>query len=527
MSIIRLVSSGGIVAIATLMLAACDEPTTAPSPPSPALGVAQTRRIPNSVKYRDSGHRPATGRSGSATLLVSALLGMNGITDVGVEAGSITGSGNPVLAKVQLAGYAPSGEHLFTINENGLSTATTSFELAGLARNARLRVHGNVRGVDGARTNVVILQEPVVLRPDIAVTEIQAPAETWTKTPTIVTAVVRELNGDVGARATCLLELDGTPVDSATNIWVDAAGTISCMFALTLEEPGTHTLTVRATSVTPGDWDAANNRASAEVKVGRDLPLSYSATASDDSVFKWLTTTSEFTSGGGYRWTDEVTASTAGRTQSASIIAFTDEPIEFPDEPLRDLRLAQRTGTSAVHETAYTDLAADNITSGTNWKSGCVTRTDGTIVATFTLCSRRETNGEVAISYTSLDYRWNAGDVTYRSVRHTFVTCLVPSPTCVPYSYTWNTTMPVVQGRRVSFGGDYDFELEFRSGLTRFSADPSLALTSRNSLTEQRRACSPWEFFNYFQPANRAGYVRSCTESREEHWIRSGSESGP
>ena len=524
----RLISLGGVAMLASLVLAGCDDPLSAPAMPAMALAVVQPAHgVPNAVKYRDAGRGPATGRSSSATLVVSALLGMNGVTDVGIEAGSITGAGQPLLAKVQLAGYSPVGEHLFTLNDNRLSVPTTTFSLAGLARNGRLRVHGNFRGADGARTNVVIVEQAVSLRPDIAVLGVQAPTEVWTQTPTIVSAVVREMNGDVGARATCLLELDGVPVDSATNIWVDAGGTVSCTFALMLKEPGTHTLTVRATGVRPGDWDMANNRAGSTVTVGREMPLSYTASASDDSVFQWLTRTREFTSGGGYRWEEGDSSSAGGRTQAASITAFTREPVEFPEVPLRDVRLAQRTGASTVHETAYDELGADNITSGANWTSGCVTRTDGAIMATFTLCSRRETSGEVTTSYTSVDYRWNAGDVTYRSFRYTLVSCLVPSPTCVPYFYSWNSATPVVQGRRVTFGNEYAFELEFRSGLTRFSAEPSLALNARYSLTHLPRTCQPWEFLNYFQPTNRAGWFRACTGSREEHWMLTGSSAGP
>jgi len=383
-------------------------------------------------------------------------------------------------------------------------------------------VHGNVRGVDGARTNVVVVDELIKLRPDIVVAAIEAPSAVWTRTPTIVTATLREMNGDVGARATCVLDVDGEPMDSAADIWVDAGGTVSCAFAVLLEEPGAHVVTVRATSVTPRDWDLSNNAQSATVIVGRDLPLAYDASASDDSVVKWTMWSRDFTTGSNYHSADKDSSTTTGRTQSASMTAYTREPISFPEQPLRDVRLAQGTGTTTVHEATYDVLNADAITSGPNWISACVTRSDGAVVATFTLCSRRETIDGAATSFTSVSYRWNAGDVTYRSIGYSIVACPVPgSIPCVPSSYSWNTTTPSIQGRRVAFGADYAFDVELRSGLTQFRANPVLALTPTHAITQQWPSCQ--SMWGIYPPAGRYGFLTSCSAAREEHWRLSGS----
>ena len=527
MSITGRSSHATVAAIATLIVAACGDPTTAPvGRTTPAFVTSQAPpRIPNSIRYRDTGHRPAKGRAGSATLTVSALLGRGGATDVVVEAGSVTGTGQPMLAKVQLAGYAPGGEHLFTMNDNALSAATASFALAGLSRNGHLRIHANVRGVDGARTNVIVVEDAVKLRPDIAVTGLQVPSEVWTKTPTIVSAGLHELNGDVGARATCLLEVDGIPVDSATDVWVDAGGTVSCDFAVMLSEIGTHSLTVRATGVTPGDWDAANNSASATVKVGRDMPLSYSATVSDDSSAGSMIWSEYFTNFAGYRWDRRGTVTWAGRSQSASITAFTREVLDFPEEPLNNVRVSQRTGGATVSAASYDELPADRITSGANWLEGCVVRSSGEIVVILTVCTRRETYDGVTSSYTSLSHRWNVGDVTYHSIGSDNLSCgPPPEPDCVPHSYTWNTTIPG-DDRRVLLGSEYAFEVEIWSGLTRFRVAPTLALTS--AYTDQRVARTCRDQFIYHPIARRPGQLTTCSESREEHWTLTGNGSGP
>src|SRR5688572_29771725 len=131
MSIFRIRSVSAAV-IATLSLGACTDPATAPPSPSTALATAlrPARDISNAVKYRDAGQRPATGRSGSATLTVSALLGMTGLTTIDIAAGAVNGASDPLLAKVQLVGYSPTGGQLFTLNDNHLSAGSTTFSLA-------------------------------------------------------------------------------------------------------------------------------------------------------------------------------------------------------------------------------------------------------------------------------------------------------------------------------------------------------------------------------------------------------------
>ncbi|MGI9166054.1 MAG: hypothetical protein ACR2G5_06670 [Pyrinomonadaceae bacterium] len=44
---------------------------------------------------------------------------------------------------------------------------------------------------------------------------------------------MRELKGDVGATADLILYADGVEVDRANGVWVDAGGTVSCVFTHT------------------------------------------------------------------------------------------------------------------------------------------------------------------------------------------------------------------------------------------------------------------------------------------------------
>ena len=100
---------------AALALAGCND---GPTGPGLAAGLLQTmKRTPadepvayrNSVKYRDAGLKPATGRAGSATVSVRALEGADHSVDLEITTGSFD---NPASArgnidKVQIKALDP------------------------------------------------------------------------------------------------------------------------------------------------------------------------------------------------------------------------------------------------------------------------------------------------------------------------------------------------------------------------------------------------------------------------------------
>lgn len=166
------------------------------------------------------------------------------------------------IDKVQLkAGTA-------TRNFNGLAAGgvfTQTF--TGLGRNEPLQIQTNVSGIDGSRTDVVTVTEAVKLRPDVAVERIVVQPHAAVGVPLQVSAFLHERNGDVGARANCVLLAGGVEADRAEGIWVDANGSVTCQFLTTFEATGDQQLEVALTDVSPGDYDDANNRASASVRV--------------------------------------------------------------------------------------------------------------------------------------------------------------------------------------------------------------------------------------------------------------------
>jgi hypothetical protein len=260
----------GAAIVAALVGCMNSDPVSVQSTKGPALSASSANsqgRNPNSVKYRDTGVKPATGRSGSATLEVRALAAQDGSTLIEATTGSIeAGTSVGKIDKIQLKVLAgdTTTQNFNKLTNNGAWSKTLT---SGISRGTKVQVQANVSGVDPKRTDVVTVTATVARRPDIQVVAVNGPAEIAPNTPVVFMATVSEINGDVGARANCVLKIDGAAAGEATGIWIDAGGTVTCQFTHTFTEVGTHSVVVSATNVNPGDWNLANNSASSSIEV--------------------------------------------------------------------------------------------------------------------------------------------------------------------------------------------------------------------------------------------------------------------
>ena len=244
-----------------------------------ATTFAQPSFIPNGVKYKDSGIRPATGRSGSATIEAQALLGKDNLTTIEV---STPEPGALEKVQVKRSGAAEA------VNFNGLLGNTFSTSMSGPVLYETVQIRANVSGVDGARMDVVAAETTVARRPDLSVTGVTAVPHAVAGGAVRIAAVVRELNGDTGARASCVLSVDGMDVDRADNIWVDAGDSVSCIFSAAFATAGEKHFSVRVENVRPGDDDDANDSAGGSMQVY--------ATADDFTLASVSVHESQFTS---------------------------------------------------------------------------------------------------------------------------------------------------------------------------------------------------------------------------------------
>jgi hypothetical protein len=226
---------------------------------------------PNHVKYRDTGIANARGSAGNATIEARALLGSNGVTDLEVTTGSF--DAGPTGAIERLLVKRSSGSQTLTTTHSQLSSGVVSLPLAGLARHDSFDVQAGVSGVDGNRIDVVATGGTVKLRPDVQVSDLALPPNGRAHLPVTIAATLHERNGDAGARANCVLSVNGAEADRADGIWIDAHGSVSCRFVHAFASAGTFQVTVTAANVSPGDWDTANNSVSAQIEITDALPF--------------------------------------------------------------------------------------------------------------------------------------------------------------------------------------------------------------------------------------------------------------
>lgn len=268
----------GVVATIAVMSGCSDQVTSATDVLAPAGALRSVDANggngspfnPVSKKYSDNGAKPATGRSGSATIQARALLGADGNTTIEVKTGQLdnpaTGIGN--IAKVQLKAINGTGETLRTQNFNGLTGGGTwSYVTNQLGHDAPIQIQTNVRDIDPKRTDVVTVKAVVKKRPDIAVQSLSNPPTVHINQAVTITALIAELNGDVGATGACVLYVNGVQKDQAPAVWVDAGSAVTCQFSATFPTVGDYDLKVAFEGVDPGDWSLANNEKTGTIKV--------------------------------------------------------------------------------------------------------------------------------------------------------------------------------------------------------------------------------------------------------------------
>ncbi len=270
--------------------AACADVPTASRPApgarhdgsAPATTLHRPSLIANHVKYRDAGYHPASGRAGSSSLYLQALLGHDGQTEVQVATidwAFISGWAPGELGQLQVKAFAPDGRVLgtrvHTSELTGGGLATLSY--GGMARGTTLQAQAAVRGIDPHRTDVPVVTGQVRLRPNLAVKGITAPERVRVGAVLTVSATVAETNGDLGEFSDCLLYVDGQQADYARWIWVDAGDAVTCVFFAGFLSEGRHQLEVRLSSGSPRDDDPADNAASTEVEVYSTDELFYDA----------------------------------------------------------------------------------------------------------------------------------------------------------------------------------------------------------------------------------------------------------
>ena len=498
---------------AMLALAACSEPPTRPASVTMLAGGqavlashGRSGRHSGHEKYADHGHRPAWGRSGGAAIAAQALVDRSGVADLVVTSYAARDTTTPAGSIVSIAVFAVpnrrghwKGEDdrrlLFRefLHLNGGSGDTVSLRgaLPGLA----LRVVALVRDASGRRTDVVTTTTVVLKGPDLAVTSVSGASVAIVGLPVLVTAVVSELNGQVGTRADCNLYDGSLKVDSAPGVWVDAGSTVTCAFAPTLGTPGPHTLVARAENEAPRDYDPSNNADSLDLTVLATLDLSslppgylpamvFDARAADVvGSYADTTWTYDFDTGGAPLDSLYADTSDTGRQQTSELHGIIYAEVSFP---LARWSLGQSTAGASLDTL---DAAAVPGVAGAAGVT-CADRSSGGVLRL--LCAY-DPDPIFPLGHTTLDYVRFAGLVTYESRSYEFVYGGGP---CVDSASCWDDNAAnQATGAAAPWGSTLAISARVVAGGLTYRAAATLPLQASLVSVSQPRTCSTTTYF--------------------------------
>lgn len=500
--------------------------------------------VQSSKHYRESGVPNATGRSGSAHMTARALLSKDGSGTVEVTTGTLDSSSTPPgsFRKVQFKALSSTGnplqvQNLFPPTASGYY----SFASSSLHRAEQLQLQANIDGIDGNRTDVVTLVETVKVRPDLAVANLSFPPSAVPNQAVNISANIVEMNGDTGATTTCVLAIDGNNVDQVNNVYVDAAGSVSCAFVYAFSSPGGHTIQVSAINVVPADWDTSNNSSSGTIEITNpntaeqsygsfeDDNGGFPVTATNTSKQWYMGTLVEDVSNTfgttGHTQDSNTQFSSSGCTGSTNAVAW-----QFPV----NVAYSETMDGKSVYSFADTGIAGSTISfSGYNFPicSGIVASENlqyGSDQADdhwnyLSSYQYYDAAGNLLMSSQSIQSERYAGDVTYMSYGYQCYYWSAPTNDCsspaVDY-YVWNTPSQSVYGTIVSVGSTWvpSVSTVDAAGNT-FSGSISVPLSATQQTSSQPTTCQN------LGPDSSGYTYQNCSSSEYNYTITEGSES--
>jgi hypothetical protein len=444
-------------------------------------------RISNATPYRVSKPPVARGRSGTATLTSRALQRKTGETDVELSTGDLdaNSAASGSISGAQIATTDGRGRRQMVKEYPNLegNEGYLAFTYTGLPRGQAIQVVAQVVDVDGARTDIVSAAPTVKLRPDLFVQRVSAPSKTVPGVPVVITATIAELNQDVGARASCVLSVDGIEGDRADAIWVDAAGLVSCAFTHTFATPGTKSVSVQVANVTPSDYDTANNAAATPIVVRSIEPFDYYQ----------LTMGSDETRRGSHiqDWSTRNDGSIVyGRDyESNSLVTQWTQVVDYYAEVRQafDLNATQLSVTESTAGAVVRSFHLDDIASEPN---GCVSRYPGTEpTVSLYICQRLTLSGPL----TTLRYFSTAGEVTYFSFEYDHEWHRAADGTVTTdSSYSWNDAGGSRTGTPVRWGSTYSIDVALTSPDAIYQGPLTASLITQTISNSTPWACGEW-----------------------------------
>jgi hypothetical protein len=382
-------------------------------------------------------HRRRSNKAGNAVVTTRVLMDAQHGTELEATTGSFD---DPSLApgkieelRVEIARTSKQSRDGRTVIVKDSKTAgTVRVLLPKLAHGQAMSISARVSGIDRGDDRVTV-EDEVQYRPDLAVGAIDVPASPTTGLPTPISATVSELMGDEGAKADCVLSIDGAVVDRASGIWVDSGSMVSCHFVHAFTS-GPHRVAVDVVNASPRDYYAGNNHLEVSVIAAAQFTFSgsvYDATYSGEDVEDVLDANGAVL----YHRVD----TWRGVNQSATVTGSWPTAVAYP--------LTSVSATATSGGTTWSLVSLAGVEADPTDESGvvCASRNDQTGYNWVGVCS---TVGS-ATPATQISVSTFAGEVTY----HSQGVCQTTSAfyDCAG-GYTWNSgsdAPPAAQHRLV------------------------------------------------------------------------------
>lgn len=480
-------------------------------------GDSRPQLVPNGRRYKETGLKPATGRSGSASLTARALVGKDGATTLEMSTGQLDTYGTPPgnINRAQIKPLNENGEPLNVRNFNGSGRGYFQTSVNDLYRGQQVQMQAIVDGIDGNRTNVVTLIETVKLRPDISPIELSAPTRGVARMPVNIGVVLRELRGDSGSTSDLVLYEDGIAVDRANQIWIDAAGTVSCLFTHTFNSVGTKQLTVKVEGMAPGDYDLSNNtiEGSIVIEPPPSVQLNYNFQVVDgDDDYRAHVYEKRYLNGV-LDVEHEEDFSSRGWQQLINFYGWSGRMITFPITISHQETNDGEPAFSNTHSNLMPTNVIDASDGVTRFISYNVWRYDSSTAYYFNLYTNATINLATGARTETTFFSSNrqAGDVTYYSAGYER---FWDGKTGEEFFYSWNTTDVNRAGWRIPIGSRYGVNVSLTTGDgTVLTASPEAAMSTFDNSGQQPAACFDWNFDPY-SGTSCVSYQRTWTGKR-------------
>jgi hypothetical protein len=174
---------------------------------------------------------------------------------------------------IQIKTFTADGDvaSVLNLHDREADDGIVAIALRRIPRGMRIEADAEVQTGTPSRTYVVRDKTRSLLRPDLVVREVRAPKSALNTSPFVVTAVIAEMNGDVGATAHATLAGALGYLVEPVDVTVAAGESTVVTFApLTLANPLPTKLKIDVNGALPVEYDSANGARTANVDVTKN-----------------------------------------------------------------------------------------------------------------------------------------------------------------------------------------------------------------------------------------------------------------